>query len=1135
MSRAAVLSFLLLMVATLPEVVAQGDATPPAVVAIRTIGAPDRGVDGVVLTFSEVVDARRVDPSFFTMTSCQCRSVRVEGTATPATTFTLRFDAEMPTDLRPQVTYSQTSSNPASTTTQPVRDSAGNALAPFTSDASDCVAPGIIDAWTQDLSGNGYVDAYRVNFTEPIKDDSVIRTQWAVQGTVTDTMASGPGYATGFTESVDDQRVYIRFEERAYLNSGALPQLTYTPAPPSALHDLAACPDTAAPAAFKPNGLTEVSTSRVLERDGVQGRLLAFTAKAVGDTLAWAVFSEPVTTTGTMLPSHFAYTNTNDAGASALASLSNGAGSPVVAATLTSAVTPSDLDAPDRLAPAAGALKDLAGNPILVSSVPLAIDVQAPGIVSQPAVTSVGATTATVSWLSPADGDLGTIQVRLKDQGTGNTPFASMTPVTNLTGSPSVVQTYTLTGLLAERHYEVALRPRDLAGNDGIDSHISFDTAPATASSTGTTTSSAGTGGATPSGPAVVAGLTVSPARLGSKAAVIEWQVPSSGAVPVSYEIRYATPTLANSTFGTGMAVLAPAVGAAGTTQAVAIGNLTPLTDYTVGVRGIGPTGLPTAAALVSFRTLADATPPTGPLVLVSSTHASGQASNQRDARITWAAVTDAESPVTYRYALDHQASRDVTLLDAVANGTALDLPDLEDGTWSLHLAAFSVGGDVQAATFQLVIDATPPGAVTGLRATDIKPGSVTLAWTAPGGDGDEGKPTAILVRKVASSTFEESAWANATEVAGAPAPLDPGTNQTFVVAGLVPGSNLTFAVRAVDAAGNLGPFAQAVSVVLPEDKTPPAGELTAELAGLRQGKVLGPDVRAVFSGAEDPDAPLWFRYAVDQAADHALGEDDPIANEAGITVEGLEEGRWFLHARAESYGGAAEPIVLPFDVVVLTPAELAAANAAVVLVVERDADLNRLHWTLPPDLPAPLGGIQVWASNSPYTLVATLDAGDPAVTSGTFEHTGEGAKASTRYLATLFFGETPDLGLLDEETAPDVALQPGAAAPAEPLLSGMRLWIAVGAGVALVAAAGAVVVLWLVRRSRRAPTHAPSVGPAETADWQPADDNAPDMDPATESREVACYECSTVYPAVGMLPLETVCPGCGARGMLDA
>lgn len=1135
MSRAAVLVLLLLMVAAIPSFAAQADATPPTVKAIRTTGAADRGVDGVVLTFSEVVDARRVDPSFFTLTGCQCRNARVEGTDVPATMFFIRFDAEMPTDLRPQLTYSQTSADPSSTTTQPIRDAAGNSLAPFTAAASDCVAPGVIDAWTQDLSGNGYIDAYRVNFTEPIDDDSVIRTQWAVHGTITETMASGPGYSTGFTEAVDDQRVYVRFEERAYLHSGALPQLTYSPSAPSGLHDLAACPDDAAMPTYKPNGLTTVSTSRVLERDGVQGRLLAFTAQQLGGTRAWALFSEPVVPAagGSLQASHFVYTDTNAAGVGALGPVSASATTSVVTTTLPSAVRQADLDAPDRLAPGVGKLKDLSGNPILTTSVPLALDGQAPGTVSQVTMSAVGSTTAKVSWLSPADGDLATVHVRLKDQGTGNTPFMSMTPVAEVTAAPSAVQTYTLTGLLAERHYEVALRPRDLAGNDGAESHISFDTVAATAatgSSTSTTSASA-SGTTTASSPTVV-GLEVVGGQLGSKSAVVEWRVPSGRSVPTSYEVRYATPTLANSTFATGLAVPAPAVGAAGSAMRVAFGGLAPLTDYTLGVRGIGKDGIPGAAAFVSFRTLEDATPPVGPLTLVSPTHTSGQPSSERDAKVSWAATPDGESAVTYRYALDQDAVRNVTQLDQPANGTSLELPDLADGTWYLHVAAFSVGGDLQAVPFQLVIDTTPPGPVTGLEASDVIPGSATLSWTAPAGD-----PSRLLLRQLASRTFEESEWANATEVPGVPVPAEDGTGQTFRVTGIVPGSELAFALRAIDAAGNLGEFTPAVAVAFPEDTTPPVGELVPSITGLRGGTVIGPDVRLSFAGADDPDAAFWFRYRVDQEADGDLGRDDPVASQPAATLTELWEGQWFLHARAESYGGVRASVTLPFDVVLLTPDELAAANAAVRLAVERDGDVNHLRWTLPADLPAPLGGIQVWASNSPYVLVSTLEADDPAFAAGALDHDGDAAKPSTRYLVTLFFGDQPETGFLDEETAPDAALQPGTAAPAEPFLSGNKRLVAMGLGAALGLAAIAGVVLLVVRRMRRARPPAP-VGAAETADWRPADDGHPLADlhgPAAESRDVACYECSAVYPAVGALPLETVCPGCGARGMLGA
>src|SRR5205085_6585131 len=110
-----------------------------------------------------------------------------------------------------------------------------------------------------------------------------------------------------------------------------------------------------------------------------------------------------------------------------------------------------------------------------------------------------------------------------------------------------------------------------------------------------------------------------------------------------------------------------------------------------------------------------------------------------------------------------------------------------------------------------------------------------------------------------------------------------------------------------------------------------------------------------------------------------------------------------------------------------ITPAQLVAANKRVIVTVTRTGSSNVVAWTLPTTgLPGTVAGVQIWRSNSPYTLVQTLNAGSSGFRSGSFTDTGSEAKPATDYLVTMFYGPTEALGLFTASTAPDTAVYTG-------------------------------------------------------------------------------------------------------------
>jgi len=100
------------------------------------------------------------------------------------------------------------------------------------------------------------------------------------------------------------------------------------------------------------------------------------------------------------------------------------------------------------------------------------------------------------------------------------------------------------------------------------------------------------------------------------------------------------------------------------------------------------------------------------------------------------------------------------------------------------------------------VADTTPPDAVTDLAVSTATTNSLTLTWTAPGDDGNNGTAAEYDIR-YATSNIDNETWGFATQVSDEPAPGPAGSNETFMVGGLTPATTYYFALKTIDNAGN--------------------------------------------------------------------------------------------------------------------------------------------------------------------------------------------------------------------------------------------------------------------------------------------------------------------------------------------
>jgi formylglycine-generating enzyme required for sulfatase activity len=98
--------------------------------------------------------------------------------------------------------------------------------------------------------------------------------------------------------------------------------------------------------------------------------------------------------------------------------------------------------------------------------------------------------------------------------------------------------------------------------------------------------------------------------------------------------------------------------------------------------------------------------------------------------------------------------------------------------------------------------DKVAPGRVTDLKVADVGDSTVTLTWTAPGGDGTTGKVEAYEVRWL-DSPITEPDWTAGTVAGPLPVPGVAGTPEAAVLDEVTSGAMRYFALKSRDEAGN--------------------------------------------------------------------------------------------------------------------------------------------------------------------------------------------------------------------------------------------------------------------------------------------------------------------------------------------
>ena len=586
--------------------------------------------------------------------------------------------------------------------------------------------PGQPEAGTQDLDGDGLIDAYRLVFSEPVLDSTYRLQEWLVGPAATDSAPHSLGALNSGTVA-NDATIFLPFTEGNNFDTEETPQLTYTkilgltdPAGNS-LETLGPGAPGAAP-----------NYGAIAEVDKALPTLVKL-ATGAGLTIAQVEFSEPIggvagnPPTDDLSVADFDYVNGNSAGAGGLTNVAVAANTETGTVTFDATVTVDDV-ANDALGAQPLAIFDAAGNGAAFAPVSLSgnvADTTAPAAITDLTVMA-GIEELTLTWTTPTATDLASFDIRISEtdiqsesafQGApkinAGTIGDAAAPPTPISGQ---AQTVTITGLDAAKTYFFAMKTADTTGNPSARSN----------------TDSASPDEVDNTPPAAITDL--AEVSTNANSITVDWTPVgddgSTGTV-TSYTVKVATSAITSEALfdsaPSATATFNPSsllAGDATTKQQATITQiggaaLSAGTTYHIAIRGVDDAnnegGFDTVQATTGTP---DDTPPTGSLTVTSSTHQPSVATENDDPTFSWSGLTDAESTITYYFVLNKETSFTVTdAVSGVRSGSTPELTtsftDVPAGDWTFHVAGVSQGGTSDTASYSIVIETTDVPAIT--------------------------------------------------------------------------------------------------------------------------------------------------------------------------------------------------------------------------------------------------------------------------------------------------------------------------------------------------------------------------------------------------------------------------------------
>ncbi|MFH0900075.1 MAG: discoidin domain-containing protein [Pseudomonadota bacterium] len=487
----------------------------------------------------------------------------------------------------------------------------------------------------------------------------------------------------------------------------------------------------------------------------------------------------------------------------------------------------------------------------------------------------------TLSWTAPGDdgvdGTVSSYDLRYSREPITADNFSSakavaLAPVPVAGGRP---QSAIVNGLLDESQFFFALKAKDDAGNwSALSNQASARTRDVP--------------------PAAITNLTAGSATASSFS--VSWTAPGDdGSVgqASAYDIRYALVPITNDSFATATKAAAPAPEPAGKSQSQKIDNLSSGTTYYVAIKTQDDRGNWSALSNLAAGVTSDVTAPGRIAALVAET-----GSMAGSVKLSWVATGDDGSTGTAR---SYQLRRAAEPISEESFASATPIPGTLAPRAAGSAESFTVIGLAGEQTFHFAIRAvdeagnvggvspsaaaaTPPvaPAVVGDLSATGGAGAVTIAWTAPGDDGNEGTATSYDVR-YDTKQITASSFASANRVLDAPAPAQAKTRQTHTVRGLVESTTYWFALKTTDDTGTVSGMSNVASAKT-LDVTPPAAPASLVATVASAGRTLRSPVAVIASSELGATWDAWS--AIDGDATTSWASAPSVGGVETLTVD---------------------------------------------------------------------------------------------------------------------------------------------------------------------------------------------------------------------------------------------------------
>lgn len=138
----------------------------------------------------------------------------------------------------------------------------------------------------------------------------------------------------------------------------------------------------------------------------------------------------------------------------------------------------------------------------------------------------------------------------------------------------------------------------------------------------------------------------------------------------------------------------------------------------------------------------------------------------------------------------------------------------------------------------KLIPDTIPPAPITDLRIVDSSYTTITLAWTAPGDDGDLGAASFYDIR-YSTAEITDGNFDNADTAGGEPSPSSAGNEETFVITTLEEGNVYYIAAKSSDEQDNWSTLSNiAIGSAMPGSDTVPPATIVLGIINIKSSNI---------------------------------------------------------------------------------------------------------------------------------------------------------------------------------------------------------------------------------------------------------------------------------------------------------